>query len=157
MEPSVSIDSLSSSLWVLVVTKHHIHTLTDDFACNVVWVWTVNLNFHAWHLLSARTLSEVFPVFVADDRSALSHSVTNCDREVDTSEEVANLFVERSAAYNNFVDIATERLEDLLANLAVNDVAETWYAEHELHARSLEEREYASAYDLLNDERHCNQ
>ena len=96
------------------------------------------------------------PVFVTDDRGALCHSVSHSDREVYSSEEIFDFLVERSTASNDFVDVASECVEQLLAYLLVDDVAQAWDAEQELHLWCVDDREHFTLHNLLDDERYGN-
>ena len=156
MIPSVLIDGLLGSLLILVVTQHHVRTLGKDFAWYVLRIRTVDANHHVERSLTARAWNEVLVIFVADDRRTFCSTITHCISEAHAVEESFNFLVERSAADNHLIEVATEGIAYLVADLLLHLLADDRHVEEHAHTVVLNLREYLLADNLLDNQRHSD-
>ena len=71
-------------------------------------------------------------------------------------EELLNLLVEGSTANDNLIELATERIYNLLANLLENLLVYEWHVEQQTHAIGLKLRQHLFADNLLDNQRYSN-
>ena len=71
-------------------------------------------------------------------------------------QEILHLSVERSTADNHLVEVATEGVAHLVADLLLHLLADYWHVEQHAHAVVLNLREHLLADDLLDDQRHSD-
>ena len=95
-------------------------------------------------------------VGIADDRSTLSSAVAYGVGESDALEELLYLLIEGCTAYNDFVEVATECLDNLLLYLLVHLLAHDRHVQQDAHAVVLYLGEYLLADNLLDNERHSD-
>ena len=76
MIPSVLIDGLLGSFLILIVTQHHVRTLSQNLSWYILWVWTVDANHHVESCLAAGTRYEMLVILVADDRRTLGSTIS---------------------------------------------------------------------------------
>ena len=62
MVPSFFVYGLGCSFFILVVAKHYIHSSGKYFACDMLWVFAVNLHLHVYHFFSTRSRNEFLVV-----------------------------------------------------------------------------------------------
>ena len=104
--------------------------------------------------LTARSRNEVLVIFVADDRRTFCSTITHCISEAHAVEESFNFLVERSAADNHLIEVATEGIAYLVADLLLHLLADDRHVEEHAHAVVLDLREYLLADNLLDNQRY---
>ena len=95
-------------------------------------------------------------VGVADDRGTLSSAVAYGVGESDALEELLHFLIEGGTANNDFVEVSTESLHNLLLYLLVHLLAHDRHVQQDAHAVVLYLGEYLLADDLLDNERHSD-
>ena len=91
-------------------------------------------------------------VGVADDRSTFGSSVAHGVGESDALEELLHFLIEGGTANNDFVEVATEILHNLLLYLLVHLLAHDRHVQQDAHTVVLYLGEYLLAYDLFDNE-----
>ena len=99
---------------------------------------------------------EGVPVAVADDGGALCGSVANGIGEVDLFEELLYLLVEGGTADDDFVELASEGIDHLLADFLVYLEVDDGHLHKQAHTVVLYLGEYLFADNFLDDQRHGN-
>ena len=117
MIPTLCVECLCCSLFVLEVSEHYVKTTSKNLARYILRIRAVNLNLHVYNGLAARTCNKVVTICIAYNRSTLGSSVTNSIREFNTLQELLYFLIESSTANDNLIELATERIYYLLANL----------------------------------------
>ena len=156
MQPSVSIQSRLGIPLILVVALHHALALNENLARDVMLILRVNLNLHhTLQNLTARTNLELGRVDRYRDKwSTLGHTVAHDNREVDRLQERLGLLVDWRTTDDKQLDIATERVEQLLTNLCTHNLIYQWHLDSNAQCTLLQERSHLLAINLLQHERY---
>ena len=156
MHPAVRLQGCSSILLVLVVALHNHLALDHNLAWNALWV--IRLNLHIEELFEVLTTRAEFVLLRlwcnADKRSALGHTVTHDNREVDRLQERLGLLIHRSATHNKHLQVATKRSEQLLLNLQAHNLIYQRYLHSDTQRSLFEHWGNLLAIDLLQYERY---
>ena len=154
MVPAVLVEGLCGGFVILVVAEHHVGAACKDLAWDVGRVGAVYLHLHVEGCTSAAARGEVLPVVIADDGCAFGGTVAHGVGEVDALEELLHLLVEGSATDDDFVEIASEGVDHLFADLLLDLLGDDGHVEQEAHAVVLYLWKYLFLDDLLDDQRH---
>ena len=156
MIPTLCIECLCCSLFVLEVSEHYVKTTSKNLARYILRIRAVNLNLHVYNRLAARTCNKVVTICIAYNRSTLCSAVTNSIREFNTLQELLYFLVESSTANDNLIELATECIYNLLANLLENLLVYERHVEQQTHAIGLELRQHLFADNLLDNQGYSN-
>ena len=154
MVPSLTVQGVGRSLFVLVVTQHHIESAREYLAGDIVWVGAENLDFLMNHIASAAAYDLLLIVIVADDGGTLGGSVAHGIVEADVVQQFLYLVVECSSAYDYLVEVASQRLGELVAYAILDALAYYGHLHEHLHTHILYLWQHRLAHHLLDDERY---
>ena len=125
-----------------------------DLSRDILRVFGIDPHLHIQSRLSAGIQPRLVPMGISYDWGALRHSVSYGIWEPDAVEEFLDLRVEGGASEYDFLEIATERGNQLAAELLLHDLVQSRYLEEELVL--VDERLELGLVDLLDDERHSD-
>ncbi len=152
--PALIVEHLGRLLFILVIAKHHVDASCENLARDIQRVWTVDDDLLMLGSLAARSWFKLMPVLIADDRRTLRSTIAHGVRESYLVQEGVHILIEGSATHDDLIEVATESLIHLVANLRVDLVLEKWSRAQHLHQRTLHLREHLLLDDLFYDERH---
>ena len=156
MHPAIGFEDSLGILLVLVVARHNHLALNHNLTRNTLWVRRVDTNIEI--LLQVFTTRAEFILLRlrsnADKRSALGHTVTHDNREVDRLQECLGFAIHRSATNDKHLQVATERLEHLLLNLQAHNLIYQRYLHRNTQWSFFEHWSNLLAIDLLQNERY---
>ena len=112
MIPAFLVKNSISSLFILIITKHHILTPGNNFAWNICRVRTNNLYFHVHSRCTTRAWNKVFIVTKGYQWTTLCCSVHTCYGEINTYQEVFNLLIKRCSTCNYLIRISSKGLHN---------------------------------------------
>ena len=152
-KPSVLSEDVARSFFVLEISCHDV--LATHF--NLAYSGAVgggDTSFHKRQDASARARNELIMRRKADKRGALGHTIANGEGEFDFAEERLDFGVERSSADDNLVEVASEGLNQSVADGCVDGGGESGDSKHPALQRVGEQRLDHLLVDLLDDEGH---
>ena len=108
-------------LAVLIVTQEDVVAFHLHLAGNLCRIRRIDADGAPGDGIATGALLGAVPVCVGDDGAALGHTVTYGKREFHLAEELLHLGVESGAAEYDFLEVAAERLNEALTDLAVHN------------------------------------
>ena len=107
-----------SELLTLIYTRKgaYIRSFAYYLTYYILRVGAQYFDFHTRSRLSAGTRLEIFPIFITDNRSTLSHAISHGIGEIYTFQELLYFLIEGGTSYNNFVEITSEGIYHLFAD-----------------------------------------
>ena len=153
-EPAVIRERVGRGLLVLVVADHDVLAAGLDLADHILRVFGIDPDFRHVHRLAAGPGHIFGPVLIRQQRAGLGHAIAHQVREFDLLEDAFDLGIQRSAAHDEFLDIAAECLLQPFADLLVDDAPDTGNLEGEFNDRLVENGLELGFVDLLHHERY---
>ena len=144
----------SGGLLVLVVAEHQVGAAGDDLARYALGIVAEYLHLHAIYGHAHGGGHEVLMVAIGDERGTLGGAVAARDGEADVDQELFHLLIEGSSTHDDFLDIAAEGFDHLVADGLLHLLAHHGHVEQEAYGVVLNLREHALADDFLDDQRH---
>jgi len=149
MHPAVFIDDLRGGLFILVITHHHVLAAEDYFPYLLLRVGGIDGDLQGVDRSSRCSQLRGIPGGIADKRSALGHSIPNCELKADFFEKPFGFRVEGSATDYYFHETSAESLGKFLIDLPVKDSVYSGNCKEYLHVRLRYDREKLFLEDLF--------
>ena len=102
-------------------------------------------------LFSAAVERIAIPVFIADERCALGHSVTDAVLELDIMQYLLYFAVEGSTTDDQITELTTKGLVQTLFDFATDDAVDNRSLPEHLHQRRTDLRQHPFLHDLLDN------
>ena len=154
MEPALRVEHSLGCGGVFVVTEGYILASHANLTRDIVGVGRVNLHLHTRHQPTARERLVGGVVSVANQGSALGHTIAHSVGQLNLFEQLLNIAIERSTTHNKLGECATKGVHKLGAYFLIDEFVEQRNLGEGLHGLLLQGGHNLTLNDFLNQQGH---